>query len=265
MYIAQTGDVVFGASALFAMGIGMGMPLLLIGISAGKCLPKSGPWMEVIKKSFGVLMLGMAIWLLSRSASPAIIAIFCGVLLLGGTIYLMFLRDLEQQRWVQSLGYITAVLSVVFMVGGVATPNVINGWMSAQHKTANSFTVVHDMVELNKHLAAAQASHKPVILDFYADWCESCVTMDKNVFNVPAVQLALNGFVLLRADLTANNVADEAILKNFDIVAPPTVLFFNNQGREVNSNRIVGEVSEKEFTTRLNTFITVSCDKKFQC
>ena len=151
------------------------------------------------------------------------------------------------------------------MIGGLAAPAVFNGWAAGQRVLVSSFTVVHDMMELNKQIAEAAALHKPVLLDFYADWCESCVLMDQNVFSDPAVQQALKGFVLLRADLTANNEADEVILKNFAVVAPPTVLFFNNQGREVNNHRIIGEVTEKEFSTRLNTFITGRCDKKVQC
>jgi thiol:disulfide interchange protein DsbD len=267
MYIAETGDVVLGASALFALGMGMGIPLLLVGVSAGKLLPKSGPWMEAMKKIFGVLMLCMAIWILSRVAGPATLLIFSGIVLLGIAIYLAVTlpRRLEKQTWMRPFGYAIALLSFTFMAGGFVTPTILNGWISSRSEIANAFTVVRNVSELSQQLESATASHKPVILDFYADWCESCITMDKKVFNVPAVQQALKDFVLLRADLTANNAADEAILKKFDIVAPPTVLFFNNQGLEVNKHRIVGEVDEKEFTTRLNTFITGSCDKKLHC
>jgi thiol:disulfide interchange protein DsbD len=114
-------------------------------------------------------------------------------------------------------------------------------------------------------LLVAQGLGKPVMLDFYADWCESCIDMDKNVFNMKDVLTGLNKFVLLRADLSRNTAADEDLLRNFDSIAPPTVLFFNNQGHEVNSHRIVGELNAKEFMTRINTFITASCDKKMTC
>lgn len=267
MYIAETGNVVLGASALFMMGIGMGIPLLLVGTSAGKLLPKSGPWMQAMKKIFGVLMLGMAIWLLARVAAPATLIIFCGMILLGIAFYLSITlaRRFEQRTWLRPFGYATALLSIVFMISGIATPHVLNGWIASRNELAHSFTVVKDIAELNKQLANAIASNKPVLLDFYADWCESCIIMDKKVFNDPAVKQALKDFILLRADLTDNNAADEAIIKKFDIVAPPTVLFFNNQGHEVNKYRIVGEMDEKEFTTRLNTFITASCDKNLHC
>jgi thiol:disulfide interchange protein DsbD len=124
---------------------------------------------------------------------------------------------------------------------------------------------VRNINDLNQQLTLAQAAHKPVLLDFYADWCESCVSMDKKVFSAPQVEAALSNFVLLRADLSANNTADETILKNYAVVAPPTVLFFNNNGREVNSRRIVGEINEQEFIGRVNTFMSASCDKKLQC
>lgn len=209
MYIADSGNMALGAGALFAMGIGMGIPLILIGTSAGKWLPKRGRWMILVQKAFGVLMLGMALWMFSR-------------------------------------------------VYAVANPY-------SDVQTNSSFTLVHNMQDLNHQLMIAQASGKPVILDFYADWCESCVDMDKNVFSMQDVLHGLNKFVLLRADLSRNTAADEDLLRNFDVIAPPTVLFFNNQGQEVNSHRIVGELNAKDFMTRINTFITASCDKKMTC
>lgn len=255
MYIGQTGDRILGASALFAMGIGMGIPLILIGMSAGKWLPKSGSWMESVKKIFGVLMLGMAIWLSSRITSQTVTLIFWGVLLLGFALYLgLYLPQLiSRPKFARALGLMVGI-SGVLVIGGVSMPNVVHGLMS-KHQTeiaeTNSFFVIHDMATLNKQLALAQAAHKPVILDFYADWCESCVTMDRNVFMNPNVQNALSKYVLLRADLTANSEDDQAILKSYDVIAPPTVLFFDGQGREMNTNRIVGEVDAKEFLLRL--------------
>src|SRR5205814_2103215 len=123
----------------------------------------------------------------------------------------------------------------------------------------------HNIEDLNRQLLVAQTLHKPVLLDFYADWCESCVVMDKKVFSLPHVIKSLGYFVLLRADLSQNNTADELLLKQYDVVAPPTVLFFNNQGHEVNSHRIVGELTPQEFLARVNTFITASCDKNVTC
>ncbi|MCW5584073.1 MAG: protein-disulfide reductase DsbD, partial [Gammaproteobacteria bacterium] len=205
MYIAQSGNVVLGAGALFVMSVGMGMPLIAIGVSTGKWMPRRGPWMNAVQKTFGVLMLCMAAWLFSRVVS------------------------------------------------------------FPESTAASSFVVVHNEKDLHQQLINAQALRKPVLLDFYADWCESCVSMDKKVFNEPSVRHVLNQFVLLRADLSANNADDAALLKTYNVIAPPTVLFFNHQGQEVNSHRIVGELSAQEFMTRINTFITASCDKKVTC
>jgi len=217
MYIADSGNMALGAGALFIMGMGMGIPLIAIGVTAGKWLPKRGPWMTGVQQIFGVLMLGMSLWLLSR-------------------VY---------------------PINLPFMNTFSTTQQLV--------AEANKFTIVRNMEELKKQLSLAQFSGKPVILDFYADWCESCVVMDKNVFSVPAVSDSLSRFVLLRADLTQNNAADEDLLKNYDVIAPPTVLFFNDHGQEVNSHRIVGELNANEFLTRINTFITASCDKKVTC
>ncbi|MBV9576199.1 MAG: protein-disulfide reductase DsbD, partial [Gammaproteobacteria bacterium] len=179
LYIAQTGDFVLGVSSLFMVGIGMGVPILLIALSAKKFLPNNGPWMEAVKKIFGMMLLALAVWMSSR---------------------------------------------------------VMPAWQAFQQPMqASSFRVVHNVSDLNKQLAIAQTFHKPVLLDFYADWCESCVVMDKNVFNKTDVMQALNHFILLRADLSENTSDDEALLKNFNIIAPPTVLFFNRGGQEINS------------------------------
>jgi len=203
MYIAESGNMTLGGSALFAMGLGMGIPLIVIGVTAQKWLPRRGPWMVGVQRLCGVLMLGMAFW-----------------------IFPSFQH--------------------------VSTPS-------------SAFIIVHNVEELNHQLSVAAASGKPVLLDFYADWCESCVIMDKNVFQLPEVMNSLNKFVLLRADLSNNTPADERMLKNFEVIAPPTVLFFNHYGKEVNSRRIVGELNAMEFMTRVNTFITASCDKNITC
>ncbi len=187
-YIGQTGDALLGALALLSLGIGMGIPLLLIGISADKLLPKAGPWMKTLEKIFGVMMLGLAIWMLSR-------------IILGPMI---------------------------------------------SHSTP-LFKVVHSMNEFDQQLANAKKNHQLALLDFYADWCDSCVIMDHTVFSNAAVRSALNDIVMLRADITMDNAFDESLFKRFHIIGPPTIIFFNRQGKELKSSRIVGEVSVKEF------------------
>jgi thiol:disulfide interchange protein DsbD len=206
LYIGQTGDILFGATTLFVMGIGMGMPLLLVGMSADKWLPRRGPWMEWVKKFFGVLMIGMALWMVTRI-----------------------------------------------------------GVFSSPHSLDQQFTTITSLEDFDKSRNASAQSHRPIMLDFYADWCESCVSMEKKVFNNKAVVNALSPFTILRIDLTANTSIDEMMMKYFNVIAPPTVLFFDEQGKEVNSKRIVGEVDANEFIERIDTFITAGCSKNATC
>lgn len=265
IYMGQTGDMVLGASALFTMGIGMGIPLMLIGISAGRFLPKSGQWMEAVKKLFGIIMLGMAIWMLSRIATPVITNILLGLLLLSIAIFFAIYlpRHLGWYKLNRSLGFAVGLAGLLFIANSVITQPF--SFLRIPTQIANQFIIVHSVNDLNKQLLIAQTARKPVLLDFYADWCESCIVMDKNVFSKPEVMHLLNNFVLLRADLSENTSNDEILLKNFNVIAPPTVLFFNQVGHEEDTHRIVGEVNKQEFLTRLTTFITTNCDKNLRC
>lgn len=252
IYIGESGNLLLGAGALFAMGIGMGIPLLLIGTSAGRWLPKTGVWMEIVKNIFGFLMIGMAIWLLSRTLPATIIMLLWGLFLCGIAVFVGFYlpKLIGQQRFNRSLGFIVGVSGILVMVGGVS-PDMMNQWVE-KHHAAPTFILVNNINELNKQLATARSMHQPVILDFYADWCESCVSMDEHVFQVKTVQNQLSNYVLIRADLTKNTADDEALLKHFNIIAPPTVLFFDAKGGELNSQRIIGEVDAQEFLSRLH-------------
>lgn len=265
IYIGQTGNLAFGASALFAMGLGMGIPLLLIGMSAGKWLPKSGPWMKAVKEMFGIFMVAMAIWLLSRIVSPAVTRLLFGILLLAtaGFVGMYLPRLIHRRKTNRTIGLAIGLCGIFLVLNGFNMTMTIKS-VSAQ-VNAPTFIVVHNMADLNKQLARAQIANRPVILDFYADWCTSCVAMDRHVFNVKNVQQALHNFILLRADLSKNTDDDQEMLKRFGVIAPPTMLFFNNAGQEVNSHRIIGELDANEFLVRLDSFITASCDKKVQC
>lgn len=268
MYIAESGNLVLGAGALFAMGIGMGIPLVLIGMTAGKWLPRRGPWMNAVQKLFGLLMLAMAAWMLTRISSATVILVFCGVMSLGVALLIgLYLpRQGISPRFNQRLGLGVGIAGMMLLVAGFTLPALINSQNHGYHPaTTNSFIVVRNVDDLNKQLLIAQTAHRPVLLDFYADWCESCVVMDKTVFSLSDVKTILSRFVLLRADLSANTSEDEMLLKNYDVIAPPTVIFFNNAGQEVNSRRIVGELNAQDFMTRINTFITASCDTKLSC
>jgi thiol:disulfide interchange protein DsbD len=268
MFISDSGNIWFGATALFALGIGMGIPLLLIGISAGRWLPKAGAWMEVVKMLFGAIMLAMAIWLLSRLVSAHVITFLSVLLLVVTAIYVW--RHLPlllgYPRIHRALaGLIAVVASMILVVDVIRPPFLQSIWPGQTERMASSFTIVRSVNELNEQLAAANAVSKPVILDFYADWCESCVVMDKKIFTSPSVRQKLNHYVLLRADLSNATPEIMLLLKKMSVIAPPAILFFDPYGNESHRERIVGEVTEAEFLQRLNLFAQANCGVKNQC
>lgn len=263
IYIGQTGNLLFGASALFVMGLGMGIPLLLIGMSAGKWLPKSGAWMKAVKELFGIFMVAMAVWLLSRIVSTAVTYMLFGLVIVGFALFVgLYLPRLVRIRKInRTIGVVSGLLGLFLVFNGINMA-MVHTTLEQQPKL---FTVVRSVEDFNRELALAKAANRPVLLDFYADWCASCVVMDKTVFAAMDVRPALDQFVLLRADLSSNTATDSELMKYFKVIAPPTVLFFNVNGQEVNSRRIVGELGTQEFMTRLSSFMTASCDKKVQC
>lgn len=266
MYIAQTGDMILGASALFAMGVGMGIPLILLGTSAGKLLPKRGPWMIAVQKMFGFLMLAMAIWLAARVIPEAYSQLLFGLLLVAVAFYVgIYLPRIIERRFInRSVGLVIGLFAVFIMTGGMMSMGFFTN-SKLSMPADNQFVIVRNLADFDKQLSLAQHAQKPVLLDFYADWCASCVEMDNAVFKQPEVQRAIDNFVLLRIDLSANSADDEAMMKRFDVVAPPTILFFTDRGQEVNSRRIIGELGLNEFLSRISTFMAASCDKKIEC
>lgn len=248
LYIAEKGSILLGVTALFALGIGMGIPLLLIGISAGKWLPKRGAWMIMIKQFFGLLMLAMAIWLLGRIVSPSINTQLWGVWFIALSIVILYLPSLLDSRKLNRFAAGMLSLYGLFVLVGLY-PNRLQ---PALHPDSiRPFIVVNNLTDLQKQLTIAKSQQKPVLVDFYADWCESCISMEKNVFQSVLVQNKLQQYILIRADLTANETAEEALQQHYAVIAPPTVLFFDNQGRELSSKRIVGEVTPRDFLLHL--------------
>lgn len=202
LYISQTHDVVLGGTALYAMAWGMSVPLLLVGLSAGSLLPRTGPWMKAVKALFGVLMLGMAVWV-ARPAWP----------------------------YLQSL---------VGMAPAVSA-----------HHSVLPFERVRTVAELDAALAQAKAQGKPVMLDFYADWCTSCLEMEHETFSDPQVQARLKGAVLLQADVTVNTADDRALLQRFKLFGPPGLIFFDAQGQELTAAQVVGFQKPQDFVRSL--------------
>jgi thioredoxin:protein disulfide reductase len=249
LYISQTRDVLIGGSALFAMAAGMSMPLLLLGLSAGTLLPRVGAWMQAVKIFFGVLMLGLAIWIVTPVIPGWLPMIGWAALGLGYGAYLMRMR--QTGLLVKAAGFVFVAFGVVQFVG-VATGGR-DALAPLAHLSSNvkpvEFTRIKSVAELDTMLA--QAGGKPVMLDFYADWCVSCKEMEKLTFSDPQVRARFAGMQLLQADVTANNDDDKALLKRFQLFGPPGIIFFDAQGREIRGGRVIGYQNAEKFLSSL--------------
>jgi thiol:disulfide interchange protein DsbD len=259
--IAQTGDMLRGGSALFAMSLGMGVPLLAVGASAGRLLPKAGAWMDTVKQFFGVLLLAVAVWMLARILPERVTLALWAVPALAGAWLLW--------RWRPSTGASTGPGTGVGARGGATriAGLLLGAWgltmligaalggrdplapipQLAREAKGLEFRSIKGTDGLDRELAAAAAAGRPVMLDFYADWCVSCKEMERYTFTDPKVQQALAGAVLLKADVTANDAADQALLQRFGIFGPPTIAFWGPDGRERTQYRVVGFMKAAEF------------------
>lgn len=239
LYISQTHDVTLGAVALFSLSVGMGVPLLLIGASAGTILPKAGEWMNAIRRLFGVLMLGVAIWIVSPILPVAVQLLLWAALCIVPAIYLRAIDPLpasvgSSQRVLKGFAVILLLYGIALLIGawsGARSPlqPLQNLTASTHHVQPLAFKRVHSVQELQQVVSAANG--KPVMLDFYADWCVSCKEYEQFVFSDPQVQAALKEVVLLQADVTDNREEDAALLKHFELFGPPGIVFFNAQGQ----------------------------------
>ena len=245
VYISQTRDVVIGGAALFSMAVGMSIPLLLVGVSAGSLLPRAGAWMESVKRFFGVLMLAMALWLVSPVLPAALQMVLWAALLLGYGAWLLSRRG----HWAAiAFGAAFGILGAMQLVG------VASGGRDALAPLAHlggapqhglEFRRVKTIADLDAALAANRG--KTTMLDFYADWCVSCKEMEKLTFVDPAVQAKLANTVLLQVDVTANDAHDKAMLKRFGLFGPPGIIFFDANGVEIADSRVIGYQSATKF------------------
>ena len=274
IYIAETGDALIGGVALFALSIGMGAPLLAIGTSAGKLLPKAGPWMDAVKAVFGVLLLGLAIWLLERILPAPVILLLTGALLIVSAIYLGALDAIKESAsgwsklW-KGLGLISLVYGSILVIGassgGQSLLQPLQG-ISTQHiasnTTGNSATQSHHLpfkqvkgIEgLNAAIQQAVQEGKPVMLDFYADWCISCKEMEAFTFSDKNVQMSLDNFMVLQADVTDNDALDQDLLDELGLFGPPAILFYDHTGNELRNYRVVGFMPASKFSAHIETF-----------
>jgi thioredoxin:protein disulfide reductase len=249
--ISQTGDVVRGGAALFVMSLGMGTPLLLVGASAGKLLPRAGAWMDTVKNLFGVLFLAVAAWMLSRIVPGALVLLLWAVpaFVLAWVLWRAKFKTAPARNTSRALGGAAMIYGISLLVGvvlGGSNPLAPIPQLSAQvtHLKFKRFKTVAD---LEREVAAASASGKAVMVDFYADWCVSCIEMEHKTFTVPEVQEALKDVVLLQADVTANDEEDKKLYVHFGIVGPPTIAFYGADGKERTKFRVVGFMEAAKF------------------
>ncbi len=259
IYIANTGDAILGGLALFALSLGMGTPLVIIGASAGKLLPKAGPWMDTIKAVFGVLLLGVGIWLMERILPIETIMVATGVLLIISAIYMGAVDTLKQEgsgwfRFWKGLGLVMLFYGVLLLVGAAAGSKsmlqplkglVADTIPSTKHGL--EFERVKGMEGLNAALAKARRQQKPLILDLYADWCISCKEMEAYTFTDSQVQAALSNAILVQSDVTHNDELDQGLLKTLGLFGPPAILFYTWDGKEQRAFRVVGFMPADKF------------------
>jgi thiol:disulfide interchange protein DsbD len=260
LYIGQTHDALLGGSALFSMALGMGIPLLLIGASAGTLLPKAGAWMEAVKQFFGVLLLALAIWIIQPLLPTSVQMLLWAALLIFSAIYLRALDALPHNangwhKLLKGLGLFALLFGAAYLIGALSgAPDILRplgniGHAEAQVPTTLQFSRIKNVMELDQRIT--QARGRTVMLDFYADWCVSCKEMERFTFSDTKIQSKLKNILLLQADVTANTEDDKALLQRFGLFGPPAILLFDKQGSEMSDYRITGFQDPAQFLKSL--------------
>jgi len=253
LYISQARDPLFGGLALFLLAMGMGAPLLAFGVAAGRGLPTSGPWMVAVQRVFGFVFVGLAIWMLARLLPAPVVLALWGLLALAAATWAFNVASTPRNRmFARFAALVLGVVGAAQLAGALAgsrDPLQPLAGLTGARVQELQFRHIKSVEDLDRQLAAARAADKPVLFDFYADWCVSCKEMEKYTFTKPEVQAALTGFVLLKADVTANDAIDQALMQRFGIIGPPGTLFFVD-GRELRGLRLVGFEPADKFVER---------------
>ena len=246
LYIAQSGNMWLGGGTLYLYALGMGLPLIMVTVFGNRLLPKSGPWMETVKTAFGFVILALPVFLLERIVGDV----------WGMRLWAMLGVAFFSWAFIVSLGAKSAwmrLVQIVLLAAALVSVRPLQDWAFgtpvAQNQAHLNFIQIKNVDDLNQ--ALAQARGKPVMLDLYADWCVACKEFEKYTFSDPQVQGALNGTVLLQANVTANNAQDKALLKQLNVLGLPTILFFNQQGEEQPGQRVTGFMDAAAFSAHL--------------
>ena len=268
IYIGQSGDAVLGGMALFVLSMGMGLPLLLVGTTAGKFMPKPGMWMDSVKAFFGVLLLGVSIWMMSRIIPEPVTLLLWAVLLVFVSVSLGAFEPIKDacsrcgHAFKKAFGILVFMYAAALFVGGMtgagdmlnplakmASPERVVTASVAQGKTSK-WTTVRSVAELDAALKKAKG--EKVLLDFSAKWCTACKELEEFTFSDPAVKAKMAEFVLIRADVTANSDAEKALTKKFGLFGPPAILFFDKTGKKLPGRELIGYVPPQAFLDHLN-------------
>lgn len=267
LYISQTGDIVLGASALYALSLGMGLPLLILGSSGGKLLPKAGAWMNIIKNIFGLLLLAVPIFLLDRIVPTIVTQILWVILILAASTYFYITNKTTPVNFWHGVRALLIFLAMFFGAmqayqlafpnQSVSTtqPNTVNA-LNEEITHKNAFIMVKNVAELEQAVAKANKAGKTVMVDLYADWCVACKEFEHYTFSAPIVKEALTETVMLQVDLTDTG-SDESVelMSKFEVFGLPSILFFNKQGEELTQNRVTGFMDAENFSALLNNIL----------
>jgi len=264
LYISASGDALGGGLKLFALGLGMGAPLLLVATGGAAWLPKSGPWLVSVKNAIGVLLLGLAIALLSRVLPGPVTLLLIGLLAAGVSLFLGTLEfgyKTPRQRLAQLLGLFLLVYALACWYGALSGQSdpfrPLGHWQPAASvagpaQSSSEWQTVSTAEELDKVLAQASAAGQPLLLDWYADWCISCKVIEHEVLNNPQVLDRLKGYRLVRFDMTASNAGQRALLDRYQLFGPPALMFFGKNGSEKSDLRVIGEINAADFAERVD-------------